>query len=623
MSRSNKVAHLEEEVSRLKQLLVNCNKQCRKQNAVYERSIASLGNKMLEFEKCLQREQTAIQNILREKDDYIRNKDEYIKLLEGKLKLQLCQKCDIKIGNGIMTESAKFISLDDENNFDDALKCNGDTIKLPKLSLPVSNPLPNISFHSSRFFRKKSKLSPVAEESEVTFNSSLRHVHADLNPEFFHAAVTSRLLSDDDACDRRNVTPEDFFESKEKNEIEDEEKNEFTRYHLTNILQPMSCDLVESVMISALENFPLMNNIPSHFDKDNSCPVIEDFSFNLVQDILTDSKVDVTKFLYNKDIRNYNDLRIQDCILVESKPREHDQSEMENKMCQFLAKNILKEAREELLMQKNDSERLAHDKLENDSFPALTEILPQSYTEPSSSKILTKRSIDSNKSVVLKQENDTPMLVSFLEDFGKASEYYSNAIQKEQLAKTFLPEIENSVSSSGSFGDAIVNQESKGEDQKQQTKKKKKKKKKKQKSVANSEKNMDLQFKCVVDADQKYDVTALNKDISDVKRIQNSYDLTDYFTDCSFKTNFEPDPALPASSEDKFSVMVDESLNMLDDANLEEYVSGEENEKTKSIVISCSYEDITLVASDFKASETNVLETANNIIDVSDYDVLQ
>ena len=66
---------------------------------------------MLEFEKCLQREQTAIQNILREKDEYIRNKEEYIKSLEGKLKLQLCQKCDIKIGNGIMTESAKFISL--------------------------------------------------------------------------------------------------------------------------------------------------------------------------------------------------------------------------------------------------------------------------------------------------------------------------------------------------------------------------------------------------------------------------------------------------------------------------------------------------------------------------------
>ena len=389
MSRSNKVTHLEEEVSRLKQLLVNCNKQCRKQDTVYERSIASLGNKMLEFEKCLQREQTAIQNILREKDEYIRNKEEYIKSLEGKLKLQLCQKCDIKIGNGIMTESAKFISLDDENNFDDALKCNGDTIKLPKLSLPVSNPYPNINFYSSRYFRKKSKLSPVAEESEITFNSSLRHVHADLNPEFFHAAVTSRLLSDEDACDRRNVTPEDFFESKGKNEIENEEKNEFTRYHLTNILQPMSSDLVESVMISALENLSLLNNIPSHADKDNSCPVVEDFSFNIVQNILTDSKVDIINFIYNKDIRNDNDLRIQDCILVESKPREHDQSEMESKMCQFLAKDIIKEAREELLMQKNNSGRLA------------------------------KRSIDSNKSLAMKQENDSPMQVPFLEDFGK------------------------------------------------------------------------------------------------------------------------------------------------------------------------------------------------------------
>lgn len=594
MSRSNKVTHLEEEVSRLKQLLVNCNKQCRKQDTVYERSIASLGNKMLEFEKCLQREQTAIQNILREKDEYIRNKEEYIKSLEGKLKLQLCQKCDIKIGNGIMTESAKFISLDDENNFDDALKCNGDTIKLPKLSLPVSNPYPNINFYSSRYFRKKSKLSPVAEESEITFNSSLRHVHADLNPEFFHAAVTSRLLSDDDACDRRNVTPEDFFESKGKNEIENEEKNEFTRYHLTNILQPMSSDLVESVMISALENLSLLNNIPSHADKDNSCPVVEDFSFNIVQNILTDSKVDIINFIYNKDIRNDNDLRIQDCILVESKPREHDQSEMESKMCQFLAKDIIKEAREELLMQKNNSGRLA------------------------------KRSIDSNKSLAMKQENDSPMQVSFLEDFGKASEYCSNAIQREHLA-SFLPETEKSVSSSGSFDDGIVNQESKGEDQKQQTnkKKKKKKKKKKQKIVANSEKKMDIGVTCIAGANQKYDVTALNKDIWDVKGTQNNDDLADYFTSCSYKTNFEPDSSLPGFSEDKFSVIVDESLNVLDDANLEEYVSGEENEKTKSIAISCSYEDLTLIASDFKANDRNVLEAANSVIDVSDYDVLQ
>ena len=594
MNRSNKVTHLEEEVSRLKQLLVNCNKQCRKQDTVYERSIASLGNKMLEFEKCLQREQTAIQNILREKDEYIRNKEEYIKSLEGKLKLQLCQKCDIKIGNGIMTESAKFISLDDENNFDDALKCIGDTIKLPKLSLPVSNPYPNINFYSSRYFRKKSKLSPVAEESEITFNSSLRHVHADLNPEFFHAAVTSRLLSDDDACDRRNVTPEDFFENKGKNEIENEEKNEFTRYHLTNILQPMSSDLVESVMISALENFSLLNNIPSHADKDSSCPVVEDFSFNLVQNILTDSKVDIINFLYNKDIRNDNDLRIQGCILVDSKPREHDQSEMESKMCQFLAKNIIKEAREELLMQKNNSERLA------------------------------KRSIDSNKSLAMKQENDSPMQVSFLEDFGKASEYCSNAIQREHFA-SFLPETEKSVSSSGSFDDGIVNQESKGEDQKQQTnkKKKKKKKKKKQKSVANSEKKMDIGVTCVAGADQKYDVTALNRDICDVKRTQNNDDLADYFTNCSYKTNFEPNSSLPGFSEDKFSVIVDESLNVLDDANLEEYVSGEENEKTKSIAISCSYEDLTLIASDFKANDRNVLEAANSVIDVSDYDVLQ
>ena len=594
MSRSNKVTHLEEEVSRLKQLLVNCNKQCRKQDTVYERSIASLGNKMLEFEKCLQREQTAIQNILREKDEYIRNKEEYIKSLEGKLKLQLCQKCDIKIGNGIMTESAKFISLDDENNFDDALKCNGDTIKLPKLSLPVSNPYPNINFYSSRYFRKKSKLSPVAEESEITFNSSLRHVHADLNPEFFHAAVTSRLLSDDDACDRRNVTPEDFFESKGKNEIENEEKNEFTRYHLTNILQPMSSDLVESVMISALENLSLLNNIPSHADKDNSCPVVEDFSFNLVQNILTDSKVDIINFIYNKDIRNDNDLRIQDCILVESKPREHDQSEMESKMCQFLAKDIIKEAREELLMQKNNSGRLA------------------------------KRSIDSNKSLAMKQENDSPMQVSFLEDFGKASEYCSNAIQREHLA-SFLPETEKSVSSSGSFDDGIVNQESKGEDQKQQTnkKKKKKKKKKKQKIVANSEKKMDIGVTCIAGANQKYDVTALNKDICDVKGTQNNDDLADYFTSCSYKTNFEPDSSLPGFSEDKFSVIVDESLNVLDDANLEEYVSGEENEKTKSIAISCSYEDLTLIASDFKTNDRNVLEAANSVIDVSDYDVLQ
>ena len=62
---------------------------------------------------------------------------------------------------------------------------------------------------------------------------------------------------------------------------------------------------------------------------------------------------------------------------------------------------------------------------------------------------------------------------------------------------------------------------------------------------------------------------------------------------------------------------------MLDDANLEEYVSGEENEKTKSIAISCSYEDLTLIASDFKANDRNVLEAANSVIDVSDYDVLQ
>ncbi|XP_057289351.1 serine-rich adhesin for platelets-like [Hydractinia symbiolongicarpus] len=182
----------EREVQRLTCLLKLSERKRKRQKTIYEKNMESLEVKMMDFETSLRKEQREIQKLISRKDQQIRVREELTKALQHQLELQHCKQCGYP-------NSAKKFDLEWEINIgndSDAVK------KLPPLSLPVALNPPSVSFHKP--FRPKSKLSPVAEESEVTFGSNLRHVHADLNPERFHAVLSAslQLIRNDDgtAC---------------------------------------------------------------------------------------------------------------------------------------------------------------------------------------------------------------------------------------------------------------------------------------------------------------------------------------------------------------------------------------------------------------------------------------
>lgn len=185
-------AWFEREVQRLTCLLKLSERKRKRQKTIYEKNMESLEVKMMDFETSLRKEQKEIQKLISRKDQQIRVREELTKALQHQLELQHCKQCGYP-------NSAKKFDLEWEINIgndSDAVK------KLPPLSLPVALNPPSVSFHKP--FRPKSKLSPVAEESEVTFGSNLRHVHADLNPKRFHAVLSAslQLIRNDDgtAC---------------------------------------------------------------------------------------------------------------------------------------------------------------------------------------------------------------------------------------------------------------------------------------------------------------------------------------------------------------------------------------------------------------------------------------
>ena len=180
---------LAKEVERLTTLCNKSERKRRKQKVVYEKNMENLSIRLTDFESNLRREQKEIQEVIAKKDNQIKVGEDLINTLGEKLSQQCCSRCG---------QAGDIVDCVLENNED---KEGVEVVrKLPPLDLPPPEEKPNISFTNHRPFRPKSKLSPVSEESEISFGSSLRGIHADLTPDRFHAALTASLnLLNDDA----------------------------------------------------------------------------------------------------------------------------------------------------------------------------------------------------------------------------------------------------------------------------------------------------------------------------------------------------------------------------------------------------------------------------------------
>ena len=183
---------LEMEVERLTNLCKKSERKRRKQKVVYEKNMENLSIRLTDFETNLRREQKEIQELIATKDNQIKVRDDLVQSLRDQLEQLRCSKqgitSDVVIKQQQLEGNTTITDDDDEKVKDDE-----SVRQLPQLDLPPPEEKPNISFTDHRPFRPKSKLLPVAEESELSFGSSLRGIHADLTPDRFHAALTASL----------------------------------------------------------------------------------------------------------------------------------------------------------------------------------------------------------------------------------------------------------------------------------------------------------------------------------------------------------------------------------------------------------------------------------------------
>uniref|UniRef100_A0A7M5X9B6 Uncharacterized protein n=1 Tax=Clytia hemisphaerica TaxID=252671 RepID=A0A7M5X9B6_9CNID len=178
---------LSKEVERLTALVSKSERKRRKQKIVYEKNMENLSIRLVDFESNLRKEQKEIQDLISKKEQQIKVREELVKTLRDKLTQQFCNQC------GCANPKVDSMDVDWELDIDEDK--NEVIKKLPPLDLPPPEESKQISFTNHRPFRPKSKLSPVAEESEISFGSSLRDIHADLTPDRFHAALTASLGS--------------------------------------------------------------------------------------------------------------------------------------------------------------------------------------------------------------------------------------------------------------------------------------------------------------------------------------------------------------------------------------------------------------------------------------------
>ena len=176
---------LEMEVERLTNLCKKSERKRRKQKVVYEKNMENLSIRLTDFETNLRREQKEIQELIANKDDQIKVRDDLVKSLRDKL----AQHGYREGTSDVVVQRLEINTIDG----DERVKEEEIVRQLPQLDLPPPEEKPNIAFTDHRPFRPKSKLSPVAEESELSFGSSLRDIHADLTPDRFHAALTASL----------------------------------------------------------------------------------------------------------------------------------------------------------------------------------------------------------------------------------------------------------------------------------------------------------------------------------------------------------------------------------------------------------------------------------------------
>jgi len=201
---------LNKETERLTGLLKQSERKRRKQKIVYEKNMENLSIRLADFENNLRKEQKEIQELITKKDKQIKVREELSKTLREKLAQQHCSQCGYPNAKAAMVDLDWELEIDDERN--EVIK------KLPPLDLPPPEEPININH---RPFRPKSKLSPVMEESEVSFGSaSLRSIHADLNPGRFHAALTASLslLDEADGSETPTNSGEDVASGTKSNE---------------------------------------------------------------------------------------------------------------------------------------------------------------------------------------------------------------------------------------------------------------------------------------------------------------------------------------------------------------------------------------------------------------------
>lgn len=191
---------LQREVEKLTNLLQLSERKRFNQKILYDKNLENLHEKLADFEGVLNKERKEIQQILQKKEQQIKVREDLAKALQGKLDNRYCRQC------GYPSSKNQF-DTDWEIGIDDGKKTDRYR-KLPPLSLPLPEILPNVSF-SNRLSSSKSKLSPVAEECEVASSSYLRNIHADQTPDRFHAVLTASLeCLQVDKASKKNITPE-------------------------------------------------------------------------------------------------------------------------------------------------------------------------------------------------------------------------------------------------------------------------------------------------------------------------------------------------------------------------------------------------------------------------------
>lgn len=309
---------LSKEIERLNNLLKQSERKRRKQKVVYEKNMENLSIKLAEFEKNLRREQKEIKDTIDKKDKQIKVREELTRLIREKLEQQHCSQCGHPNSFKAFPELDWQLESDEESQ--EAIKT------LPPLDLPPPDITANIGFTNHRPFRPKSKLSPVAEESESTFASSLRNIHADLNPNRFHAALTASLnfLQEDDGVE----IPANYL-SEQSEQSSRSPTNDSNIYDMTDnsemadksdkAINPPAAILSSFCETLSLNTMKLVNNNllkESPRDKTKSLQLksdttahLESFCFRVVRDSFLNAKLELAR----------NSMKIKDQNLTANK----------------------------------------------------------------------------------------------------------------------------------------------------------------------------------------------------------------------------------------------------------------------------------------------------------------